>query len=301
MPRNPYPVLALSLLGISIAGPLVRLSNADPLAIAAWRLGFSLVIVGGFLLAKGEWREWGSIRPVDLALALLAGISLALHFWAWNASIHLTTIAASVTLVSLQPAVVAAISAVALREAPSKRQAFGIALAIAGAFVIAAPDLRGGLAAGGNRALRGNLLAVSAAVTAAFYYTIGRRLRADLGIWAYVAIVYAAAFVTLCVIGVSRHVPLFPEPPREIAIFAALAVGPMLIGHTGMNWALKFLPAYVVNLTVLGEPIGATILGAFIPAIRQIPTAATLVGGAIVLAGVVIASGNGANRSTLNA
>jgi drug/metabolite transporter (DMT)-like permease len=213
----------------------------------------------------------------------------------------MTTIAASVTLVNLQPAVVAAISAVALREAPSKRQAFGIAVAMAGAFVIAAPDLRGGYAVGGNRALQGNLLAISAAVTAGVYYSIGRKLRATLGIWAYVAIVYAAAFVSLCVIALSRHVPLGPEPPREIAIFAALAVGPMLLGHTGMNWALKFLPAYVVNLTVLGEPVGATILGALIPAIRQIPSAATLLGGAIVLAGVVIASGNDANRSTLNA
>jgi drug/metabolite transporter (DMT)-like permease len=66
----------------------------------------------------------------------------------------------------------------------------------------------------------------------------------------------------------------------------------MLLGHTGMNWALKFLPAYVVNLTVLGEPVGATILGALIPAIRQIPSVATLVGGAIVLTGVVIAAGS---------
>jgi drug/metabolite transporter (DMT)-like permease len=69
-----------------------------------------------------------------------------------------------------------------------------------------------------------------------------------------------------------------------------LALGPMLIGHTGMNWALKFLPAYVVNLTVLGEPVGATMLGAIIPSIRQVPTISTLVGGAIVLAGVIIAS-----------
>ena len=75
----------------------------------------------------------------------------------------------------------------------------------------------------------------------------------------------------------------------------------MLIGHTGMNWALKFLPAYVVNLTVLGEPVGATLLGAIIPSIRQIPTIATLVGGAIVLAGVIIAAGCAVRRSTARA
>jgi drug/metabolite transporter (DMT)-like permease len=288
--RNPYAVLAVSLLGISIAGPLVRLSNADAAVIAAWRLGFSLIIVAGFLAANGQWREFGRIRLRDFLVAGAGGVCLALHFWAWNASIHLTTIAASVTLVSLQPAVVAAISAIALREAPSRIQILGIAIAIAGAIIIAAPDLRDGFAPRGNRALAGNLLAISAAIGAAIYYTIGRSLRSRVGLWAYVAIVYSAAFVTLCVIVVARGIPAFPQPAREISIFAALALGPMLLGHTGMNWALKFLPAYVVNLTVLGEPVGATILGALIPGIRQIPTAATLVGGVVVLSGVVIAS-----------
>ena len=297
MSSKPYWVLAFSLIGIAFAGPLVRLSTADPVAIAVWRLGFSLLIVGVFLLATGEWRAWKRISSSELALAAVGGVSLALHFWAWNASIHLTTIAASVTLVNLQPAVVATISAIALREAPSKRQILGIAVAIAGAFIVAAPDLRGGLAPAGNQPLLGNLLAMSAAVTAAVYYTIGRRLRSSLGIWAYVAIVYSAAFVTLITIALSRGTVLAPQPPREIAIFAGLAIGPMLLGHTGMNWALKYLPAYVVNLTVLGEPVGATILGALIPSIRQIPTVSTLVGGAVVLGGVLIAAWGGSRRT----
>ena len=301
MSTKPYWGLAFSLLGVSFAGPLVQLSSSDPVAIAVWRLGFSLLIVGAFLAWTGQWRDWRKINRGELALAAVGGVLLALHFWAWNASIHLTTIAASVTLVSLQPAVVGVISAVALREAPSKRQMPGIAVAIAGALVIAAPDFDAGVAPTGNRPLLGNLLATSAAVTAAIYYTIGRRLRRTLGIWAYVGIVYTAAFLTLLAIALSRDVSLAAESPREIAIFIGLAIGPMLIGHTGMNWALKYLPAYVVNLTVLGEPVGATLLGALIPAIRQIPTVNTLVGGAIVLAGVLVAAGGATRRSTSSA
>jgi drug/metabolite transporter (DMT)-like permease len=301
MSSKPYWVLAASLLGVSFAGPLVRLSSSDPVAIAVWRLGFSLLIVGAFLLWTGEWRDWRRISRGELALAAVGGVLLALHFWAWNASIHLTTIAASVTLVSMQPAVVAVISSVALREAPSARQMLGIAVAIGGALIIAAPDFDGGIAPTGNRPLLGNLLATSAAVTAAIYYTIGRRLRRTLGIWAYVGIVYTAAFLTLLTIALSRGAPLAPGSPREVAIFAGLAIGPMLIGHTGMNWALKYLPAYVVNLTVLGEPVGATLLGALIPAIRQIPTANTLIGGAIVLAGVLVAAGGTSRGSTSSA
>jgi drug/metabolite transporter (DMT)-like permease len=292
MSKKPFWVLGLALLGISFAGPLVRLSAADPVTIAVWRLGFSLVIVALFLAATRQWRDWRRIDSKELLLAVSAGVALALHFWAWNASIHLTTIAASVTLVNLQPAVVALISALALREVPTRKQLIGIGVAILGAMIIAAPDVKGGIAPGGNAPLLGNLLAISAAVTAAIYYTIGRRLRKSLGIWAYVAIVYASAFLVLTGVAILRGIALAPQPPREITIFAALALGPMLLGHTGMNWALKYLPAYVVNLTVLGEPVGATLLGAVIPAIRQIPSVTTLLGGAVVLGGVVIASGN---------
>jgi drug/metabolite transporter (DMT)-like permease len=288
--RSPAVVLAFSLLGISFAGPLVRLSNADPLAIAAWRLAFSLVIVAIALVVTGEWRDWKRLTLRDVFFAALSGICLAFHFWAWNASIHLTTIAASVTLVNLQPVFIVAISALFLRESPSRRQLVGIGIAVAGAMVIAAPAWSASGGATPQGASLGNLLAMSAAVTAAIYYSIGRHLRHSYGIWSYVGLAYTACTIALVIMATIARVPLAPQPPRELAIFAALAVGPMLLGHTGMNWALKFLPAYVVNLVSLGEPVGATILGALIPGIAQIPSAATLIGGAILLAGVVIAA-----------
>ncbi len=289
--KRPAPgwVLAASLLGISFAGPLTRLSNAEPLAIAAWRLCFSLVIVGAALLLTGQWRDWGSLTVKDAALAATSGIALALHFWAWIASIHLTTIAASVTLVSLQPAVIVGISALFLKESPTGRQLAGIVVSLIGAAVIAAPDWGGNGSPVVGNAMLGNLLAASAAVTAAIYYTIGRHLRARYGIWAYVGLAYTACAATLLIAAAVTGTVLTPQPPRELAIFAGLALGPMLLGHTGMNWALKYLPAYVVNLTVLGEPIGATLLGALIPAIAQVPSMITIAGGVVVLAGVIVA------------
>jgi drug/metabolite transporter (DMT)-like permease len=286
--RSPGWVLAFALLGISFAGPLVKLSAADPLAIAVWRLGFALVIVAGFLLATGEWRQWRSLTIRDVAFASTGGVALALHFWAWNASLHLTTIAASVTLVNMQPVLIVAISAVFLREVPTRRQLIGIGLAIVGAIVIALPNFIASGSPAANASL-GNLLAASAAVTAAIYYSIGRYLRASYGLWAYVGLTYFACFIALLTFAILARTPVYPQPPRELGIFAALAIGPMLLGHTGMNWALKYLPAYIVNLTAVGEPVGATILGAILPGIRQIPSAATISGGVIILAGVFIA------------
>jgi drug/metabolite transporter (DMT)-like permease len=282
-------VLALSLVGISFAAPLVRLSHAHPIVIATWRLFFSLVIVVIALVITGGWRQWRTLDRAGLLLASGAGVLLALHFWAWNASIGLTTIAASVVLVDLQPVIVAGASAAWLREPPSRRQWIGITLALCGAVLLASADVGGGAGWRGSRALQGDLLALGAGVAAALYYLTGRRVRQRLDLWPYVAIVYGVCFVTLVGIGVAARLPMLRQPPRELAIFAALAVGPMLLGHTGMNWALKYAPAFVVNLTVLGEPVGATLLAALLPGIRELPTARTLAGGALVLMGILIA------------
>jgi drug/metabolite transporter (DMT)-like permease len=56
-----------------------------------------------------------------------------------------------------------------------------------------------------------------------------------------------------------------------------------------MNWAVKFAPAFIVNLAVLGEPIGATVLGALLPGIRELPSGRTLLGEAVVLIGILVA------------
>jgi drug/metabolite transporter (DMT)-like permease len=287
--RRAPGVLALALIGVSLSGPLVRLSHAHPLAIAAWRLGFTLAAVLLALALTGQWREWRRLHRRELAVAVAAGVTLALHFWSWNTSVALTSVAASVVLVNTQPVVVAALSAVWLREPPSRRQWLGIGIAMLGALVVAWPDLRESGATGGHpRALLGDLLALVGALMAAIYFVAGRRLRRALGLWSYVGLVYGTCFVVLLLLAALADAHLAPQPARELGIFAALALGPMLLGHTGHNWALARSPAYEVNLTLLGEPVGATVIAALLPGIREVPGVATFAGGAIVLAGILL-------------
>lgn len=283
-------VLLLSVLGVSLSGPLVRLSSAHPIAIAVWRLIFSLAVIAVPLVVRGSWKQWRTLDAPSSLIALLGGVMLALHFWSWNTSVEMTTIAASVVLVNVQPLIVAVLSVIWLRESPTRHQWIGIGIAMLGAFVVVLPDLleSGGLSAGG-RAAAGDALALVGAITAAGYYVIGRRLRGTLDLWAYVALVYGACLVTLLVIAAIVGVPLGPFARREYEIFALLALGPMLLGHTGMNWALRYARAYQVNIVLLGEPIGATLLAALLPGIREQPTSYTLLGGALVLGGILLA------------
>lgn len=259
------------------------------MTIAAWRVGFSLIVIAAAIVVTKGWKQWRRLDRGGLLLAVAAGIMLALHFWSWNASVALTTIAASAVLVNLHPIIVAAISSVWLHERPTRRQWIGIGVAMLGALVVGAADLGTLRESASGRALLGDGLALIGAFTVAIYYLIGRRLRQTLDLWPYVGLVYSACLLTLLLIASIAGAPLAPQPPRELLIFAALALGPMLLGHTGMNWALRYLPAYVVTLTVLGEPVGATLLALLLPGIREVPPVLTIAGGILVLLGIMLA------------
>lgn len=66
----------------------------------------------------------------------------------------------------------------------------------------------------------------------------------------------------------------------------ALALVPTIMGHTVFNWALRYVKAAVVSVSILGEPVGATILAYFI--FDQVPTMLQLMGGAVIITGLMI-------------
>jgi len=189
---SPVFALALAVLAVTYAAPVIRFATAPALAIAFWRL--ALVLPVTLALAWREPREAheDERRGGTLALMALAGTLLAIHFWSWIASLRFTTVASSVLLVNLRPLFVWAIAALWLGEHPGRRERWGIGLAVLGATLIGVGDAR--LSFG---ALGGDLLAVTGALAAAGYSVIGRRVRQHRGVWRYVTPVYAtAALVT---------------------------------------------------------------------------------------------------------
>lgn len=288
--QSDHPILppGLALFGavaaVSFAGPLVRFSTAAALVISAWRLLFSVGIIGLILLGRRSIFRGARPGRRGWALGVAAGLLLAGHFWAWVASIQLTTIASSTVLVSTQPLFVGALSVVFLREHPHRRQWIGIGVAVVGAVVIGWGDF-----GHGSEAFLGDGLALSAGLMAAGYFTIGRSLRRRLDIWAYTGLVYGAAavFLTLIVLA-DPGLPLTGYPPQDWAVFLALAAVPMMLGHTGINYALRYLPAYVANLASLGEPVGATLIAWLLPAIREAPPPQTVLGGCLILGGIAL-------------
>ncbi len=282
-PVSPGLVMAVAIFGVSWAAVLVRWSDASAYALAFWRLTLSLLIVGAALSIGRDWQRLRDVTASEIGLLALAGALLAFHFVSFFRSLELTTVASSTLFVNMHPLFAAALSAIWLRERPLRREWIGIAVAIVGAMVIGGASLTLG-----PDAWKGNALALLGAALIAGYFVIGRLARQRLGIWAYAGWVYSFAALVLFPFLLLRGDPIIGYPAREWWIFAGLAAGPMLLGHTGFNWALRYVRAYIVNLAVLGEPIGASLLAWWLLGGSEVPGPTTVVGGLLILTGLAI-------------
>ncbi|MFB6154124.1 MAG: DMT family transporter [Halodesulfurarchaeum sp.] len=277
--------IAVAIVAVSTSAILIRLSHAPSIVKAFYRVLFMTAFVAPF---GYEYRDsFGRISRRDLGFALLAGIGLALHFAVWFESLEWTSVAASVTLVQTQPIFVVLGAWLLLDERLNARMVGGIVIALAGSGLMSAAGLLGeGVV--GAAPFYGNALALMGAVMAGGYVLAGRTIRQRLPLVPYVLLVYSAATAVLGALVLVQGHPFLSYPPREWALFLAMALGPGILGHTVINWALKYVESTVVSVSLLGEPLGSALLALVI--FMEVPGPTTIVGGAIVLTGIFITS-----------
>lgn len=272
--------LAVAVGAVSTAAVLIRLATAPALVIAFWRLAFASLILAPAALVSPRIRDQLlSLGARDAAALSVVGVVLAVHFATWIASLELTSVAASVVLVTIHPVLVGVASAWAFDEGLGPKGWIGVAVALVGGAVIAVGDH--GL---GAHRLVGDLLALVGAGAAAAYFLAGRGYRRRLHLLTYVVPVYTVSAVTLLGLTLLAGEPIQGWPARDYVLFLALALVPMILGHTLLNYALRFVTAPVIATAILGEPVSASILAWVV--LSEVPPVPTVAGGAVVLAGI---------------
>ncbi len=295
----PLVAIIFGILAVSTASIFIRFAQkeATSLVIAAWRLTVASIVLVP-VAATTHKRELTSLTRSELFMALLSGVFLALHFATWITSLQYTSVASSVVLVSTIPLWVALLSPFTIKEPIRRAVLLGLILALVGGGIVgisdsctvslqglACPSLANFLH---GRAFLGDVLALCGAIAGAGYLLIGRRLRAKMSLVSYISLVYAMAAVVLIIIMFSAREAPFGYSPQIYLWLVLLGVIPQLIGHSTFNWALGYLSAAYVSITLLGEPIGSTILAYFI--LGETPTIIKLAGGLMILVGIYIAS-----------
>lgn len=277
---NIYVFLALGVAAISTGAIFIRLAHAPPLVIAAYRVGIATLVI----LPFGIWKKGDELRRLklaDLKLAFLAGFFLALHFATWVSSLAFTSVANSVILVNTNPIWVGILAPFVTGERLKPATVSGILISVIGAAFIGAGD-----AAGGGDALWGDFLAVMGGLCAAGYLLVGKQLRRKLSLIAYISVCYGSAAVILWPTVLLLGYPVTGFDAQTYQALVGMALVAQLVGHTTYNWALKYVSTPLVAVSLLGEPVGSSLMAYVL--FQESLGWAELAGGAMVLLAIYL-------------
>ena len=295
------PVIGLSfgILAVSTASIFIRFAQqgAPSLVVAAGRLVIATLLLAP-LAIKRVFKESRNFDKKTWILLLLSGSFLALHFAAWITSLEYTSVASSVVLVSIAPLFVALFSPLFLKQKVSRGVMAGLMISLAGSMFV---GLTGACQWAEGRitcapfqsmlqgeAFIGDLLALAGALMAAGYLLIGSRVRSQFSLLSYIFIVYGIAGILLVIIVLCSGLDVTAYSGQTWMWILLLALIPQLIGHSTYNYFLKFIPASIVSIALLGEPIGSVVLAYVF--LHEPPALLEIIGGILILAGIVIAA-----------
>ncbi|MEA3326437.1 MAG: DMT family transporter [Chloroflexota bacterium] len=295
-----YKPIFTSLFGIlfvSTASIFIRVAQveASSIVIAASRLMIASIVLVPIALSR-YWKQLRILSMSDVAKGFLSGVFLAMHFAAWISSLEYTSVASSVVLVTTTPLWVALLSPLVLKESIRKSVIIGLLVSMVGGVLVGLSNTcvfqNGRFACQmitiTGRVMLGNFLALFGAWMAAGYMLIGRQLRKHLNTVAYTAMVYGIAAIILSFIVIIRAEQIFTYSSQTYICLLALGILPQLFGHTLFNWALKYVSAAFVSLTLLGEAIGTIILALIF--LKESPTLLEGAGAVLIMIGILVGS-----------
>jgi drug/metabolite transporter (DMT)-like permease len=294
-----YAGLIIGVLAVSTASIFIRMAQveAQALSIAAYRMALATVLLFPVVLfrfrveiRKINWSTWWKIS--------LGGLFLAIHFASWITSLSYTSVASSVVLVTTTPLWVAIFGAILLKERPSKNVIIGLAVALTGSAIVGLSreiptwfmqSVTSSVVVGKPADnLFGNFLSLLGAWAAAGYMLIGRKVRPQLSLPVYTFLVYGISAALLLMAVMVTKTPMTGFHAQTYLWLLLLAFVPQIIGHSAFNWALKYIPASLVSIALLGEPIGSTILAALL--LHENPVLLEIAGGVFILTGIYLSS-----------
>ena len=293
-------ILAVAVLAISSSAVLILWADAPAVSVTFWRtLGGALILAPAAIRSASARRSANGVadRPTGRQWLIIAvsGVALGTHFSTWLTSLELTSVAASVTLVSTVPIFIAVWFLISGRP-PSRGTWLAIGLAIVGTAIITIGDavtstdtIANGASSGngsssGSNPLLGDALALVGAATMAVYLLLGDRLRSTLSTAAYASRTYAFAALSVLGFALISGTELTGYPTSTWLAIGAMVLGPQLAGHTALNYLLRRLGSVSVSLALLVEPIGAATLVWLI--FEDVPPLTALLGGPLVIAAV---------------
>ncbi|MBO9128618.1 DMT family transporter [Bacillus sp. 165] len=268
--------LVIAIIAISFSAIFVKWSHAPASILSMYRMWLA-----SLLLVPIVWRKRDDFKKIgkkDWYLLFFSGFFLALHFVLWFGSLKLTTVASSTIILALQPIVSLIGGFFVFKERTTASALMTMGIAIIGAMMIGWGDF-----ALNSKAILGDILSFLSVIAVVGYLLIGQSTVKKVSHWIYSFCVFLFASMVLTVYNLAAGTAFTGYDSREWGIFLLLATVPTL-AHVINNWLLNFVNATTISMSILGEPVGATILAILLLGERLVGW--QIIGGMLVLAGV---------------
>jgi len=299
IPLQAWLILSVAVIFVSSAGAVFQMmAEVPPLLRASWRLqATALVLLPMFIVQFRSIRDQPAVSEQlysrkTILILMGSGICLYIHFGAWVWSLDHTSLTHSLLFVTAHPLVIV-IGSVLLGHEISVRRWQGALLGFFGAAVV----LFGG-GGEGSVSITGDLAAFIGAVAIVGYLVAGRNLRSWMPLFIYAFPVTLVAAILLLITSMFVEQTTFSSVSSVnealgwihftwLPIVLYLAIGPGLVGHTGINHVLHWFTPLIISLSVLFEPIIGSFIGMALGT-SEPPGFWTFLGGAILILGLAL-------------
>jgi len=275
-----YLVLAFGIVCISLSAIFTTLADLPGVVSGFYRIAIALVALSPLFLRDVARGRVTADRRIWL-LALAAGIFFALDIALWNTSLFITSAATATLLGNDAPIFVGLIALVIFRERLSRAYWIGLAIALVGMGVIAAPDLIKSASIGG-----GDVLSAVAGVSYALYLVLTQRVRAGMSTLPSLWVPALSGAALLLIFDVATGQPLWGFSTHAWVMLLLLGLTSQVAGWLAINYALGHLPASIVSPTLLCQPVLTALFA--VPLLAQALDGSQIVGGLVALAGIYL-------------
>lgn len=268
--------LLISIIAISFSAIFVKWSDSPATILSMYRMWLACALMLPMVYLNRL--EFKKLTKRDWRLLFFSGTFLALHFALWFNSLKLTTVASSTIILALQPIISLLGGFLFFRERTTSSAIMTMGIAIIGAMMIGWGDITLD-----SKALLGDICSFLSVIAVVGYLLIGQSIVKKMSHWIYTCTVFffAACLLTIYNLVIGEH--LTGYPPKEWGIFLLLAIVPT-IAHVINNWLLNYVNATTISMSILGEPVGATILAILL--LGETLVGWQIAGGLLVLFGV---------------
>ncbi len=294
VPAHVWLVLGVAICGVSSAGAIfTHVDDIPPLLRASWRLQLTALILAPLALwqfnsideeVKSKLFEMSSGKVI-----LASGAFLALHFGFWVTSLDYTSLTHSLLFVTAHPLVIL-IGMILFVRRPNRMELIGGIAAFAGAAIsmLDAGDVQG------DRSVTffGDQLAFLGAVFVVGYLVCGRILREWMPLFIYAFPVTLLGGLLLLPASMlleadySQYGAFGYIGHETLVWFVLLAFIAGILGHTGLNYCLKYVSPLLISISVTLEPVLGSIIGWMFFS-TGVPGMWTWIGGPILMLGII--------------